>query len=70
MKFDMVEDYNHVLTGGPWIILNHYLTVRKWEPNFKPSEAKEISTAVWLKLTELPIEYFNKKNRSSTLPKN
>ena len=57
----MKEDYRNVFTNGPWIIMNHYLTVRKWEPNFKPSEAREVTTAVWLRLPELPIEYYEEK---------
>lgn len=60
-KFTMKEDYHNVITEGPWIIMNHYLTVRKWEPNFKPSEATDIKTLVWLRLLELPIEYYGEK---------
>ena len=62
IKFNMKEDYFKVLAGGPWILINHYLTVRKWEPNFKTSEANDIITAVWLRLPQLPIEYFNTKS--------
>ncbi|KAK2969415.1 hypothetical protein RJ640_020358 [Escallonia rubra] len=61
LKFDYIQDYHYVTNGGPWIILNHYLTVRKWEANFKPSEALETKTAVWLRLPELPIEYYDEK---------
>lgn len=28
-------DYLHVLEGGSWIILGHYLTVMKWRPQFR-----------------------------------
>lgn len=28
------EDYFHVLEGGPWIIIGHYLMVNRWKPNF------------------------------------
>ncbi|KAI9107903.1 hypothetical protein K1719_021239 [Acacia pycnantha] len=27
------EDYRNALTGGPWMLFNHYLTVRPWEPS-------------------------------------
>lgn len=30
LKFQLKEDYTYVYTGGPWIVLDHYLTVRKW----------------------------------------
>lgn len=59
ISFANIEDYNYVFTGGPWIIMNHYLTVKRWEPNFKPSEAKEISTAIWLRRPQVPIEYYD-----------
>ncbi|KAI9108158.1 hypothetical protein K1719_021031 [Acacia pycnantha] len=28
------EDYCNALTGGPWMLFDHYLTVRPWEPQF------------------------------------
>ncbi|XP_028082423.1 uncharacterized protein LOC114283753 [Camellia sinensis] len=46
-KFQMREDCAKVYMGGPWIVLDHYLTVRKWKHDFKPSQAKEVSTAMW-----------------------
>lgn len=38
-KFHDKKDYYYVFTGGLWIVMNHYLTVRKWEPNSKPLKA-------------------------------
>ncbi|KAI9091032.1 hypothetical protein K1719_028302 [Acacia pycnantha] len=43
VKLSNKEDYNNALTGGPWLIwliFDHYLTVRPWEPNFNPMRAK------------------------------
>lgn len=39
--------------------MDHYLTVNKWKPNFRPSEAVISSTMVWIRLPEIPIEFFN-----------
>ena len=39
MRFGLVEDYNNVLNGGPWFIGEHFLSIRRWEPNFKPANA-------------------------------
>ncbi|OMO78091.1 hypothetical protein CCACVL1_14659 [Corchorus capsularis] len=58
VKFNSRDDYMKVLTGGPWKILDHYLLVQRWKPNFKPSSASFGTTAVWIRLPELPIEYF------------
>jgi len=60
-KFMMKEDYHNVLIGGPWIINNHYLIVRKWVPNFNPLESNRVTTALWVRLPRLPIEWFDEK---------
>ncbi|KAL7203191.1 hypothetical protein ACSBR2_016487 [Camellia fascicularis] len=57
----MKEDCTRVSTRGPWIILDHYLTVQKWKHDFKPSAAKEISTTLWVRFPQLLIEYYNEK---------
>ena len=33
--------------------------IRPWEPDFKPALASVSSIAVWVRLNELPIEYYN-----------
>lgn len=45
-----------------WFIGGNIVTVRKWEPNFRPSKAAPSSTYVptWVRLPELPIEYYDK----------
>ncbi|KAI8003573.1 hypothetical protein LOK49_LG08G00787 [Camellia lanceoleosa] len=48
IKFEMLANCNRVYTEGPWIIMDHYLTVRRWEHDFMPSEAKEVTTALML----------------------
>ncbi|KAL7163296.1 hypothetical protein ACSBR2_039400 [Camellia fascicularis] len=61
IKFEMRSDCSRVYIEGPWIIMDHYLTVRRWEPDFKPSEAGEVATALWVCFPQLPIEYYNEK---------
>lgn len=31
-------DYERVLCDGPWMILDHYLTIQRWRPEFRPVE--------------------------------
>lgn len=50
-----------VLCGGPWFVGEHCLTIRPWEPYFKASEAKLSSVAVWVRLLELPIEFYDRE---------
>ncbi|KAI9122284.1 hypothetical protein K1719_006973 [Acacia pycnantha] len=40
VKLTNKEDFVHALTGGPWMIFDHYLTIRPWEPQFNPKTAK------------------------------
>ncbi|GMY36392.1 Endonuclease/exonuclease/phosphatase [Fagus crenata] len=54
------EDYSKVVNGGPWFIGQQFLTLCRWTPGFRPSEAKISTTAVWARLPELPIEFNNK----------
>ncbi|XP_019261723.1 PREDICTED: uncharacterized protein At4g02000-like [Nicotiana attenuata] len=48
-----------VLQYGPWFINGHYFSVRRWEPNFVASKAKEVHSAVWVCLPQLPTEFFD-----------
>ena len=54
-------DCEKVLEGGPWLIHQHYITLRQWTPNFKPSEAITTHLKVWVDLLELPMEYYDKE---------
>ena len=44
---------------GPWFIGDHFLSIKPWEPDFKLALASVSSIAVWVRLNELPIEYYN-----------
>ncbi|XP_074287844.1 uncharacterized protein LOC141612999 [Silene latifolia] len=58
-RFTSREDYEHVVTQGPWMIDDHYLTIRKWVPNFIPSEDSIKFLTAWVRIPNLPVEYFN-----------
>ncbi|KAK7855136.1 hypothetical protein CFP56_029375 [Quercus suber] len=58
VRFSMKDDHSRVLKNGPWFIGGHYLSIRRWEPNFKPSSANLLAVVVWIRLPELPIEYY------------
>ncbi|KAJ4846151.1 hypothetical protein Tsubulata_034330 [Turnera subulata] len=52
------QDYLHVLTGGPWVILDHYLTVESWQPNFDLSRHKVTSIVAWVRVPGLSTELY------------
>ena len=60
-RLTLKEDYENILKKGPWFIGGHFLSIRPWEPNFHPATANVSSVAVWIRLNELPIEYYNEK---------
>jgi len=59
VRFSTKEDCEAVLRNGPWFIGENFLSIRPWEPNFKPVEANISSVAIWVRLDELPIEYYH-----------
>ncbi|KAL0016314.1 hypothetical protein SO802_003383 [Lithocarpus litseifolius] len=58
IRFSIVEDRAKVLKGGPWFVGGHYLSIRRWEPNFDAKTTKLSAVAVWIRLPGLPIEYY------------
>ncbi|CAN0826316.1 hypothetical protein LINGRAHAP2_LOCUS648 [Linum grandiflorum] len=56
---DSTNDF-HALTGGPWIILGHYLVVFSWEPTFRVSDDLPSRMVVWIRFPRLPYQYYNR----------
>ncbi|KAA0034063.1 hypothetical protein E6C27_scaffold65G00490 [Cucumis melo var. makuwa] len=46
------------LEDNPWPIPNLCIYAFPWTPNFKPSEAMDSAIDCWIRLKELPIEYY------------
>ncbi|XP_021738160.1 uncharacterized protein LOC110704649 [Chenopodium quinoa] len=61
VRFNNMEDYDWVLSQGPWLIGDSYLTIRKWEPNFVADEAPIKKLNAWVRIPQLSVEYFDKK---------
>ncbi|XP_031121178.1 uncharacterized protein LOC116024425 [Ipomoea triloba] len=57
-RFDNKNDYLHALLDGPCKIYDNYLVIQRWEPEYRPCTAKLSKMAVWIRLPELPMEYF------------
>ena len=58
VRFFSKEDLERVIKRGLWFIGGHFLSLRPWEPFFKPSTANVSLIAVWIMLNELPIELY------------
>src|SRR6266702_4541224 len=59
IKFDLKSDLDDVLKGGPWFVGQHFLAIRQWEPEFNASKALCSSVAVWIRLPQLLIEFYD-----------
>lgn len=59
VKFNSVADYEFAKYGGPWMILEHYLIVKEWRPDFRPHSDATERVLVWVRFPDLPLEYFD-----------
>lgn len=59
VSFDLEVDREKVLSGGPWMVFDHYLVVRPLLPNIVASEAKIEKTVVWIHFPGLGLVYYN-----------
>lgn len=57
IKLPTIEGVQKLLEDGPWFENGYYLSVRRWEPEFRPSTAKCTSVPKWYDLSELPVEF-------------
>lgn len=60
VKFQDTNDYNKVLTQGPWIIFEQYLTVQLWTRSFDPAQPYPNVVMAWIRLPGL-LGYLYKK---------
>ncbi|XP_019252852.1 PREDICTED: uncharacterized protein LOC109231663 [Nicotiana attenuata] len=59
VKFNKEEYMATALQKGSCFIFGTFLSVQRWEPNFVPSRAKQTLTAIWVRLSELPTEFYD-----------
>ncbi|CAN1217695.1 hypothetical protein LINPERPRIM_LOCUS1093 [Linum perenne] len=53
------QDYFKALTGGPWMILDHYLIVNQWDPTFRVSNDLPKKMVAWVCFPHLPIHFYH-----------
>ncbi|CAI0558565.1 unnamed protein product [Linum tenue] len=53
------QDYLNALTGGPWVILDHYLIVHLWSHSFHTSDKPHRAMVAWVQLPELLIHFYH-----------
>ncbi|XP_057452246.1 uncharacterized protein LOC130744070 [Lotus japonicus] len=56
------------MTGAPWLIFDHYLSVKPWTPDFVAANSKINTTMVWIRIPGLGLQFY-KKNILMTMAK-
>ncbi|XP_019184629.1 PREDICTED: uncharacterized protein LOC109179582 [Ipomoea nil] len=59
VRFGAVEDLEHAMFEGPWMIMDHYLIVKPWVPDFDPFSDVTEKVLVWIRIPCLPAEYYS-----------
>ncbi|XP_061361004.1 uncharacterized protein LOC133304935 [Gastrolobium bilobum] len=58
-RFSEEKDLSYALTAGSWVLFDHYLAIRSWEPDFHPFSASISRIMAWVRLPSFPVEYMN-----------
>ncbi|KAK5785402.1 hypothetical protein PVK06_039985 [Gossypium arboreum] len=53
-KFQCIEDFEKVLSQGPWLIYRQYLTVQPWTKEFNPLQPYLSMVMAWIRFPGLP----------------
>ncbi|KAG6793276.1 hypothetical protein POTOM_002474 [Populus tomentosa] len=59
VKFDIAEDRERIINGGPWMIFDYYLTMQKWTADFVASSVVINRTMVWVRIPSLNLVFYD-----------
>ncbi|CAI9100910.1 OLC1v1038100C1 [Oldenlandia corymbosa var. corymbosa] len=57
--FPSAEEEDKALNGGPWFVGPQCLSVQRWIPVFRGSTATVNTVVTWIRLPNLPVEYYH-----------
>ncbi|XP_058732785.1 uncharacterized protein LOC131604357 [Vicia villosa] len=58
MKFKSSKEKEEILMNGPYMIKNMPMILRDWKPNFSMKKDMLRTIPLWMKLPQLPLEYW------------
>ncbi|XP_020704682.1 uncharacterized protein LOC110115708 [Dendrobium catenatum] len=61
-SFKREEAFEEIISGGPWFVNGHIVGMEKWTPGFSPSSLKGLTSPVWIRLPQLPLQCWDKVN--------
>ncbi|XP_057841724.1 uncharacterized protein LOC131051294 [Cryptomeria japonica] len=57
--FSCEEDLSDVLCGGPWVIGETLLPLKRWSPNLDLNDGILGFAPVWVRLSDFPLEFWH-----------
>ncbi|KAG7552429.1 hypothetical protein ISN45_Aa06g030300 [Arabidopsis thaliana x Arabidopsis arenosa] len=54
------EEYLAALMSGAWKAFGSYLTAQAWSPDFDPLRDDIVTTPVWVRLSNVPLNFYHK----------
>ncbi|KAJ1436793.1 Endonuclease/exonuclease/phosphatase superfamily [Sesbania bispinosa] len=61
IRFEDLDDLQHVFDNGPLMLADHYIVIQWWQPGFKPYEDELRRVSVWIRVPGLPIEFYDNR---------
>ncbi|KAI0499477.1 hypothetical protein KFK09_017681 [Dendrobium nobile] len=61
-SFEELAAVEQVLSGGPWWIRDQVVGLDKWSVNFNPMSFNGISSPIWIRLPNLPLQCWDEIN--------
>ncbi|XP_028551527.1 uncharacterized protein LOC110100832 [Dendrobium catenatum] len=61
-SFSSVQMSEEVLAGGPWFVNEHIIGMEKWTPEFSTNSNKGLSSPIWIRMHQLPLQCWDEKN--------
>lgn len=59
-RFRSEGDREVAMAGGPWVVAGQLLAMERWKPDFIPGVDRVRLAVVWIRLPNLPLEYWEK----------
>ncbi|XP_057451967.1 uncharacterized protein LOC130743755 [Lotus japonicus] len=59
VKFDLDDDRMKAMARAPWMIFDHYLSVKPWNPEFVAANSKINTTMLWIRIPGLGFQFYD-----------
>ncbi|XP_057447653.1 uncharacterized protein LOC130739394 [Lotus japonicus] len=59
VRFDVEADRERAVTGAPWLIYDHYLSVKPWTKDFVAADDRINTTMAWIRIPGLGMQFYD-----------